>query len=329
MNRLLRRALLVVGAISCVALANPSLAQTSLEKTTVSYRKVNGVELLADMYRPKGDGVRPVIVYLHGGALIGASRQLSTKDHVHARLLSLAEENGYAIVSFDYRLTPEAKLPAIVSDIEAAFSWLGSDGAKRFHLNADRLLVIGDSAGGYLALVTGYRVHPKPKALVALYGYGELNADWYAKPSPYPRHNRNKITREEAMQQTDGAVISDAEGKDGRWKIYFYYRQNGLWPQEVSGFSPESLAKEIAPYEPVKNVTREFPPTLLIHGTLDTDVPFEESVKMATQFREHGVPYILLPIDKAEHSLVGGSPAQVDDAFRTIREFTIRFLEAQ
>jgi dipeptidyl aminopeptidase/acylaminoacyl peptidase len=49
----------------------------------------------------------------------------------------------------------------------------------------------------------------------------------------------------------------------------------GLWPREVSGFGPDSIGKEITPYEPVKNVTRGYPPTLLIHGTQDTDVPFE------------------------------------------------------
>jgi dipeptidyl aminopeptidase/acylaminoacyl peptidase len=65
-----------------------------------------------------------------------------------------------------------------------------------------------------------------------------------------------------------------------------YYRQNGLWTREVSGFSQDSLAREIVQYEPAENVTREYPPTLLVHGTMDTDVPFEESVNMAEQFKK-------------------------------------------
>jgi len=307
-----------------------STFEGGLEKTTVTYRKVDGHEILADVYRPKGNSVRPVIVYIHGGALIRGNRQLTTDYHVPARVLSLAEENGYALVSLDYRLAPETKLPAIASDIEAAFAWLGGDDAKRFHLNTDQIVAVGDSAGGYLALTTGYRVHPKPKALVALYGYGELNTDWYAKPNPYPKYNMQKITREEAMQQTDGAVISDVNFRKGdSGKIYMYYRQTGLWPQEVSGFNPESIAKDIAPYEPVKNVTREYPPTLMIHGTQDTDVPFEESLKMAEQFKRHGVPYILRPIDKGEHGFEGGDPAQIDDAYNTMREFMLKYLETK
>jgi acetyl esterase/lipase len=318
----LKSLLLIVGA------AAPPLAaaQSSLEKTTVAYRKVDGHEILADIYRPKDNRRRPVIVYIHGGALIMGNRKIEDDTMV----LPLAKQNGYAVVSIDYRLAPETKLPAIISDLQAAFTWLGGDGAKRFHIDPERMVVVGGSAGGYLTLVTGYRVNPKPKALVALFGYGELNADWYAKPNPYPSYNIKKITREEAMKQTDGSVISDSEqrkGGDGG-VIYMYYRQNGLWPLEVSGFSPESLAREIAAYEPVKNVTRSYPPTLLIHGTQDTDVPFEESVKMSA-FRQHGVPYIFLPIDKGEHGFVGGNEAQIEDAYKTMREFMTKYLEAQ
>src|SRR5262249_29681874 len=160
-----------------------------------------------------------------------------------------------------------------------------------------------------------------------LYGYGELNADWYAKPNPFPGYTEPKVSKEEAMRQTDGTVISDSTLRKGDGgKIYMYYRQTGLWPQEVSGFRPESLAKDIAPYEPVKNVTREYPPTLMIHGTWDMDVPFEESLKMAEQFKKHGVPYILRPIDKGGHGFGGGDPAQIEDAYATMREFMLRYL---
>ena len=74
------------------------------------------------------------------------------------------------MVSIDYRLAPETKLPEIVSDVEAAFHWVGREGARQFHLDIDRIMVFGGSAGGYLTLLTGYRVSPKLKALVSLYG---------------------------------------------------------------------------------------------------------------------------------------------------------------
>jgi acetyl esterase/lipase len=314
--------------------------QTNLEKTTVVYRKINGHEILADVYRPKGGGVCPVIVHIHGGALIMGNRALESPSLNAYRvkhpelpyfdLLEFAENNGYAVVSIDYRLAPETKLPEIISDVEAAFRWIGGEGARQFHLETNRVVVFGGSAGGYLTLVAGYRVSPKPKALVSLYRYGQLNADWYTKPNPYPGYTKKQVTREEAMRQSDGRVISDSEQRIGNGSlIYMYYRQNGLWTGEVSGFSQNSLAKEIVQYEPAKNVTREYPPTLLIHGTMDTDVPFEESVNMAEQFKKQGVPYIFLPIQKGEHELTGGDPAQIQDAYHTMMEFMTKYLETK
>ena len=324
-----------------LAMAQALLAQTDLEKTTIAYRKVDGHEILADVYRPRGDRVCPVIVHLHGGALIMGNRALEPSPGLKAYraqhperpyfdLLDFAAQHGYAVVSLDYRLAPETKLPEIVSDVESAFRWIGEEGARQFHIDTGRVVVFGGSAGGYLTLLTGYRVSPKPKALVSLYGYGRLNADWYTKPNPYPGYNKQPVTRDEAMRQTDGTIVSDSALRKGNGNlIYMYYRQNGLWTKEVSGFSPDSLAREIVPYEPAKNVTREYPPTLLIHGTMDTDVPFEESSNMADQLKEHGVPYIFLPIQKGEHEFVGGDPAEIRDAYHTMMEFMSKYLEAK
>lgn len=333
-----RVSLSVALPVLAFSLSQLTLAQGSLERTTVAYKKVEGHEILADVYRPPGNSVRPVIVYLHGGALIAGNRDahfVFDRPGGSGDLLAFAEKHGYAVVSLDYRLAPETKLPAIISDIESAFTWLGNDGAKRFHLDPNRLVVSGDSAGGYLTLVTGYRVKPKPKALVVLCGYGALNADWTTKPNPssaqramFPAGSEPKISREEAMQQTDGTVISDDRFRKGdRDKISTYYFQNGLWLQEVSGFSAESLASEIAPYEPVKHVTGDYPPTFMIHGTWDNEVPFEEPLEMSEQLKRHGVPYILWPIERGGHNFIGGDPAQIEDAYKAMQEFMLRYLK--
>jgi acetyl esterase/lipase len=316
-----------VGLVLAAALgvSQTAAAQSKLTKTTVAYREIDGHEVLADVYRPAGDEVRPVIVWIHGGALIMGSR-----EGIHPQVRSLAEEKGYALVSIDYRLAPETKLPEIISDIEAAFQWLGAAGARRFHLDPQRIVVAGGSAGGYLTLVTGYRVTPQPQALVALYGYGNLIEEWYSTPSPHPRHNPKKITREEAEQQTDGTVISDARQRKGNGGfLYLYYRQNGIWPEQVSGFDRAAIGEKIAPYEPVRHVTSAYPPTLLIHGTKDTDVPYEESTMMAEQFERQGVPFVLKPIANGEHGFGGGDPQEIQAAYETMREFIVRHLEGK
>jgi acetyl esterase/lipase len=306
----------------CVAFASTVSADEKLEKSTVVFREVDGHEILADVYRPKNDKVCPVIAWFHGGALINGNR-----ERVNPLTLQLAEENGFALVSFDYRLAPETKLPALVSDIEAAFDWLASDGAKEFHLDPNRIVAAGESAGGYLALLAGYRGKPRPVAVVALYGYGSLAGDWYSQPSLHARHNEAKISREEALQQSDGAVVSDHTKRKGSGSvIYLYYRQQGTWPEEVSGFDRGSVAEKIVPYEPLKNVTAEYPPTLLAHGTDDTDVPYAESKMFSDELQQKGVPHQLITIEKGEHGLGGGDPKKIDAAYETMGSFIVEHL---
>jgi len=309
-------------------------AETSLKKTTVAYREVNGHKILADVYRPEDAKIRPVIVWIHGGALIMGNRELDSlegrEDVTRFDFLAFAKAEGYAIVSIDYRLAPETKLPDIIGDIEEAFRWLGSDGAKQFHLNPRRVVVAGASAGGYLTLVTGYRVRPKPKALVALYGFGDLIGDWSSKPNPYPRYNLSEISREEAESQTDGTVISDSNERKGDGSlIYMYCRQNGLWSEEVSGFARSTIADMVTPFEPIRNVTPDWPPTLLIHGTQDTDVPYEQSELMAKKFKEKGVPFTLIPIDYGEHGFEGGDLQKIKEAYKALAKFIKEHLNSK
>ena len=77
-----------------------------------------------------------------------------------------------------------------------------------------------------------------------------------------------------------------AEQRD---RFYLYCRQQGLWPREVSGHDPVREADWFTAYEPLSNVTPEYPPTILLHGEKDTDVPFEQSVRMAEALKRHGV----------------------------------------
>ena len=73
-----------------------------------------------------------------------------------------------------------------------------------------------------------------------------------------------------------------------RYLFYFYTRQSGLWPIEVTGLDPRTDANKFIPFMPIKNVTKSYPPTMLIHGDTDTDVPYELQV--------HGVSHELVTI---------------------------------
>jgi acetyl esterase/lipase len=293
-------------------------------KETVVYKEVGPLSIKADVYHYPDAKMRPVVVTLHGGALI-----MGHRENVAGPVKNFALDNGYVLVSFDYRLAPETQLPAIIEDVEDAFRWLREEGPKQFHIDPNRIAVTGGSAGGYLTLTAGYRIRPRPRVLVAFYGYGDLIGDWYSTPSPHPRHNARKITSEEASQQVKGPAVSDARERRGDGGIFYNYcRQTGQWPKAVSGWDPRSEPEKFYPFMPLKNVDADYPPTVLIHGTADTDVPFEQSQLMARELQKHRVPFQFYEIANAEHGLAGGNRQEIEAAQRKAFEFTKKYIEA-
>jgi len=111
--------------------------------------------------------------------------------------------------------------------------------------------------------------------------------------------------------------------KYSRGKFYLYCRQNGLWPLEVSGHDPHKEPEWFQPYEPLRNVTGTYPPTVFLHGKIDTDVPFWQSVKMAEALEKQGIPYELVSDPEWGHGFDGRDWDEpiVREAFEIILSF--------
>jgi acetyl esterase len=123
--------------------------------------------LTARIYRPTNESVHPVLVYFHGGGLVMGS------NHSFEPLArALASASGATVVAVDYRLAPEYPPPAQFDDAYAATEW-ASRNADGLGLDAGRLAVVGDSAGGSLAaavaLAARDRGGPAISAQVLLY----------------------------------------------------------------------------------------------------------------------------------------------------------------
>lgn len=112
------------------------------------------------LYRPRPDA--PVIVHLHGGGFVFGD--LETHD-AHCRRLALA--TGRAVLSVDYRRAPEHRYPAASDDVDIVVDWLRRRGLS-LGVNTGGLSVVGDSAGGQLALVACLR-RPVFSASVLVY----------------------------------------------------------------------------------------------------------------------------------------------------------------
>jgi acetyl esterase/lipase len=291
------------------------------EPKTYTYKTVGNLPIKADVFRLPGEDVRPVIVWIHGGALImgqrGGPSLAQRKRYLDA---------GHVIVSIDYRLAPETKLADIIEDLRDAIGWVRAKGPELYRIDPKRVAVVGHSAGGYLTLMAGFAVEPRPQALVAFYGYGDVDGDWYAKPDPFYRKTRPLVSKEDAYKVIGAKEI--AEGRvQGRGLFYLYCRQNGLWPQEVVGHDPAKEPRQFDRFCPVRNVTGDYPPTMLLHGDNDTDVPHQQTVAMAAELKRAGVVHELISIEGGEHGFDGRmQDTQVSAAFDKIEKFLKKHL---
>jgi acetyl esterase/lipase len=296
-----------------------------VNKKTYTYKQVENCEIRADVYNSENGNPKPVLVYIHGGALISGNRKIPTYE------LDTYLDSGYAVVSIDYRLAPETKLKEIVEDIQDAFAWVHDSGRSLFGVDPKRIGVIGHSAGGYLTLLSGYSVDPAPKALVSFYGYGDIVGDWYSKPDPFYREFP-LVAPEMARKAVGEKVLSEAPDNSNRSAFYLYCRQNGMWPLEVTGHNPGLEPGAFEKYCPVRNVNSKYPPTLLLHGDKDTDVPCEQSKMMAEKLAESGVAHELMIIRDRGHGfdeqydLSGNADSVVSDAFSSVISYLQKYV---
>jgi acetyl esterase/lipase len=262
------------------------------------YKSVGGFDIRADVIRPSAPAkASPAIVFFHGGALI-----FGTRKHVNPDEIDRFLDAGYAVVSADYRLAPETKLPGIMEDVADVFAWVRREGPRAFGIDPERVAAMGQSAGGYLTLMSGYWVRPRPKALLSFYGYGDIAGKWYAEPDPF-YCQEPAVAREEAFACVGNEPLSEPE-KD-RWPFYLYSRQQGLWPKLVAGFDPATERAGLDKYCPLRHVTADYPPTILLHGDADTDVPYQQSVLMAGELSRAGVTNELVTIPGGPHGFDG------------------------
>jgi acetyl esterase/lipase len=137
---------------------------------SVTDHAIKGAEgaIALRLYDPGTRKPAPCLLYLHGGGWVLGG--LDSHDRV-CRELALAGD--MLVAAIDYRLAPEHKFPKPLEDCIAAARWIGSEG-RRLGIDAARLAVAGDSAGGNLALATLLALRdtggPQPRAGVLVYG---------------------------------------------------------------------------------------------------------------------------------------------------------------
>ncbi len=117
-------------------------------KKDIIYGHAGGVDLKMDIGVPEGKGPFPVILFFHGGGW-----QQGDKSHMHKWIRKVVA-SGYVGVSVGYRFAPAFKWPSQVEDAKAAVRYLRAH-EKELKIDPKRIGAMGESAGGYLALMLG------------------------------------------------------------------------------------------------------------------------------------------------------------------------------
>jgi len=293
-------------------------------KSTHTYKTAGDHDILADVYFGKSDKPRPAIIWIHGGGLIFGTRQWLPEGQLRRYLNA-----GYAVVAIDHRLVPETKIPAIVEDLKDAYQWVLKAGPAEYNVDPDRIAFVGASSGAYLTLMGGVVLEPRPKALVSFYGFGDVTGDWSALPNPH-FNQAPAIPREEALSVVGTETVSTDSIQyqhNGRPKFFRYTKQQGSWLEEASGHDRKDTGW-FAQFEPIQNVTADYPPTFLIHGEKDTDVPFQQSLMIAEQLNNKGVVQKTLIRPDWEHlfDINGAEDPAVQDVLDQVVEFLAQHL---
>ncbi|MEW5980756.1 MAG: alpha/beta hydrolase [Acidobacteriota bacterium] len=226
--------------------------------TTFAYREVDGAELAMDVLRPSGSGPWPGIVVVHGGSWSGGAR---TEFSGLSRYLV---DRGFIVASMDYRLAPRWSYPAAAEDVMTAIEAL-KENARDIGLDATRLVLLGRSAGGQLALLAAYTANdPAIRGVVSFYAPSDLVYGYEHPADPRVFDSTRVLTT-----YIGGHLIAKRD----------QYRAAS----------------------PVAYVDQSTPPTLLIHGTPDELVDKEQSRRLDRRLADAGVPHLLVELPWASH----------------------------
>lgn len=243
-------------------------------------------ELLARIFRPRGDGPFPIIVYFHGGGWV-----IANLDVYEPSCRALCNEAEAIVVSVAYRQAPEHKYPAAVEDAHAALQWVIQNAASVFAGDPNRVVVAGESAGGNLATVACLKARDEGGQLPA--------AQLLIYPVTDARMNTPSYDEQRDAKPLNAAMMP------WFWKHYLERESQGLEPY-ASPLLAESL--------------RGLPPAIVI--TADNDPLRDEGDSYARRLAEAGVPVESRCFYGAMHEFFGlaGAVSKAADALRFAAE---------
>jgi len=220
----------------------------------VEFGKGGDRPLRLDLYTPvKLKRPAPGLIFIHGGAWKGGNKDM------YRPYAARYAQRGYVVASISYRLSKEAPFPAAVEDAKCAVRWMRAN-ANEHKVDPNHICVLGGSAGGHLAMMVGYS--SEQKELEGSGGWPGVSSRVQAVVNIYGPCDLTLagIRDADSVRQFLGGKTYDE--------------------------SPELYQKA----SPLLQLTKDDPPTLILHGTLDSLVPISQSDRLAERLKQVGVP---------------------------------------
>jgi acetyl esterase/lipase len=231
-------------------------------------------------------------MYIHGGGWVAGSKETSVLAALEfARM-------GMAVVNVEYRLAKVAEAPAAVEDCRCALRWIIRN-AERYKFDVNRIVVVGGSAGGHLALMTGMTTR----------------AAGFDRPCPAPENIR--WTGSDTTEPKVAAIVN-------------FFGITDVNDMLEGGANPRSYAIEwvgdrndvariATRVSPLTYVRKDLPPILTIHGDADTLVPVAHARRLQEALQKAGAASELLILPGAGHG--DFNPQQARQANDAVRAF--------
>jgi acetyl esterase/lipase len=267
-----------------------------------------GAPLLADLWQPP-EGVPPTgmaVIYLHGSAWHYLDKDVGTRSFFR----HLAGQ-GHVVLDVAYTLAPRAQIHAMVADVKRAIAWMKTH-AVECGVDPERIVLMGGSAGGHLALLSAYTPNDPEfqpadvtedtsvRAVVSYYGPTDLRATYEEGQTAMPQHDlaRNVqrvlnfpiVAGEQLLQNLEIIPQVNVQVKAG-----------DVLPNLVGG-TPDEVPEMYRLASPIAHVGPHCPPTLLLQGAHDTFGMMPDVACLHRALDEAGVPSIHVEFPDTEHA---------------------------
>jgi len=266
-------------------------------KCTISVKELEYQDGLAvRVYQPEGPGPFPALVDVHGGVWTNGDR---SANEVMDRALA---ESGIVVAAVDFRQSPGHPYPAQVADVNLAIRWLKSRAAD-FNADANTVGGVGGSSGGHTALLSAMRPHHPAYSYIDLPG---SDADATLKYLLLGWPIVDPFARYRYVQETGNERII------GLSEAYFL---------------TEDSMKEGSPFQILQRGEKPaLPPTLIVQGTADTNLPVPVTEQFVAAYREAGGDIELELFPDMPH-LFGNTPGpESDRCVALMKKFAARIL---